>query len=174
MNKFIALLGALLLCIGISAQNHKAIVVYFSASGTTASVAKQLATEAKAEIYAITPAKTYTDADLDWQNNKSRSSLEMNDKKSRPTLNESKNLSAYEIIYLGYPIWWGVAPRIINTFIEQAKLEGKTVIPFATSGGSGIERSVKELKSSYPKINWQSGKLLNSPSKAELNMIIKK
>lgn len=154
------ILCALVLTLGASAQSPKAIVAYFSATGTTESAAKKLAKANKAELYAIVPAKEYSSADLDWTNKKSRSTLEMNDTKARPALKDQKDLSMYDVIYLGYPIWWGVAPRIINTFIEQANMKGKAVIPFATSGGSTIEKSVKELKAAYPEIQWQAGNLM--------------
>lgn len=161
MKRLLAILLVLMTVMGVSAQTKKTIVAYFSATGTTELAAKQLAKEQKAELYAIEPAQKYTAADLDWHDKKSRSSVEMNDKTSRPALKTAKSLAEYEVIYLGYPIWWGVAPRIINTFVEQAKLEGKTVIPFATSGGSGVEKSVSELKAAYPKVKWQKGLLKN-------------
>lgn len=161
MKRLFALLIVTMTVLGLSAQAKKAVVAYFSATGTTEAVAKQLAKGKKAVLYSIEPAKKYTAADLDWHDKQSRSSVEMNDKKARPALKNKKSLAEYDIIYLGYPIWWGVAPRIINTFIEQAELEGKTVIPFATSGGSGIEKSVSELKTTYPKVKWQKGTLKN-------------
>lgn len=147
--------------LNLSAQTTKIVVAYFSASGVTATAAKELAKEKNADLYSIEPAQKYTSADLDWRNKQSRSSLEMNDSPSRPALKSQKSLADYDVIYLGYPIWWGVAPRIINTFIEQAELDGKTVIPFATSGGSGVEPSVSALKASYPKVKWQKGILMN-------------
>lgn len=161
MKRLFTLLIVAMTVLGLSAQTKKTLVAYFSATGTTETVAKQLAKEKKAVLYAIEPAKKYTVADLNWHDKKSRSSVEMNDRKARPALKNKKSLAEYDVIYLGYPIWWGVAPRIINTFIEQAKLDGKTVIPFATSGGSGIEQSVSELKASYPKVKWQKGLLKN-------------
>ena len=164
----------MLVVLGASAQTKKAIVAYFSATGTTEKVAKQLVGEAKAELYAITPAKAYTSADLDWHNKQSRSSVEMANEKSRPALKGKKDLSKYVVIYLGFPIWWGVAPRVVNTFIEQAKLNGKTVIPFATSGSSTIDKAVSTLKSTYPSVKWQKGYLLNSPSKADITKVVKK
>lgn len=168
MKRIITIICAVLITLGVSAQSKKSIVAYFSATGTTETVAKELAKAVKAELYAITPAKAYTSDDLDWHNKQSRSSVEMADKKSRPQLNAKKNLSKYDKIYLGFPIWWGVAPRIINTFIEQAGLEGKTVIPFATSGSSSIDKAVSELKSAYPNVKWQKGKLLNDFNKSDL------
>ena len=152
----------MLLCgFSVAKAQDSVIVAYFSATGTTEAAAKQLAKDNKADLYAIEPAEKYTAADLDWHDKKSRSSVEMNDKNARPALKSKKSLAKYDIIYIGYPIWWGVAPRIINTFIEQAELDGKTLIPFATSGGSGIEKSVSELKAAYPKVKWQNGLLKN-------------
>lgn len=159
MKRLFSLLIVVMTVLGLSAQTKKAVVAYFSATGNTEKVAKQLAKEKKAALYAIQPAKKYTSEDLDYRNQNSRSSVEMSDKNARPALKSKKSFAKYDVIYLGYPIWWGVAPRIINTFIEQAKIEGKTVIPFATSGSSTIEKSVSELKASYPQINWQEGML---------------
>lgn len=161
MKRLFTLLIVAMTVLGLSAQTKKTVVAYFSSTGTTEAVAKLLAKKKKAVLYVIEPAKKYTAADLDWHNKQSRSSVEMNDKNARPALKSKKSLAEYDIIYLGYPIWWGVTPRIINTFIEQAKLDGKTVIPFATSGGSGIEQSVSELKAAYPKVKWQNGMLKN-------------
>lgn len=114
------------------------LVAYFSASGTTAKLAKTLASAANAELYEIKPEIPYTDADLNWNNSKSRSSIEMNDKTFRPAISgKVENMNQYDTIYVGFPIWWYVAPTIINTFLEQYDLSGKTIIPFATSGGNG-------------------------------------
>lgn len=161
MKRIFTFLIVIMTVLSLSAQTKKAVVAYFSATGTTEAVARQLAKDNKAELYAIEPAEKYTAADLDWRNKNSRSSVEMNDKNARPALKSKKSLSQYDVIYIGYPIWWDVAPRIINTFIEQAELDGKTVIPFATSGGSGVEKSVSELKAAYPKVKWQKGMLKN-------------
>lgn len=161
MNKLISFILTLFITMGLSAQNKKTVVAYFSASGVTEGVAKRLAKEHNADIYTIEPAQKYTSDDLNWRNNKSRSSVEMKDSKARPALKESKSLAQYDVIYIGYPIWWNLAPRIINTFIEQADMDGKTVIPFATSGGSSITQSVSDLKSLYPNIKWQTGMLIN-------------
>ena len=161
MKRIFTLLIITMTALNLSAQTKKTVVAYFSASGVTATAAKELAKEKNADLYSIEPAQKYTSADLDWRNKQSRSSVEMNDPKSRPALKSQKSLADYDVIYLGYPIWWGVAPRIINTFIEQAELDGKTVIPFATSGGSGVEPSVSALKASYPKVKWQKGILMN-------------
>ena len=150
-------------------EKKKVLVVYFSATGTTRQVAKQIAKTADADICEITPAKPYTNADLDWTNKQSRSSVEMNNPKARPELKAlSVDVSKYDYIFLGYPIWWDLAPRTVNTFIETANLTGKTVIPFATSGSSTIANSVAVLKKSYPKIKWQTGKLLNHVSEKEI------
>ena len=152
-----------------SMEKKKVLVVYFSATGTTEQVAKQIAKYADADIFEITPAKPYSSADLDWTNKQSRSSVEMNNPKARPELKAlSVDVSKYDYIFLGYPIWWDLAPRIVNSFIEAANLAGKTVIPFATSGSSTIANSVAVLKKSYPKIKWQTGKLLNHVSEKEI------
>ena len=173
MKRILTIICAMLLVLGVSAQKKKAIVAYFSVTGTTEAVAKQLAKEEKAELYAITPAKAYTSTDLDWHNKQSRSSVEMANEKSRPALKGKKDLSKYNVIYIGFPIWWGVAPRIVNTFIEQANLKGKTVIPFATSGSSTIDKAVSALKASYTNVKWQKGFLLNKPTNADIKKIVK-
>ena len=116
----------------------KALIAYFSASGTTADVAKRLATAANADIYEIKPAKPYTSADLNWMDKNSRSSLEMKDKSSRPALNDrDAQIENYDLIFIGYPVWWYTAPTIINSFLESYDFSAKTVVLFATSGGSG-------------------------------------
>jgi flavodoxin len=144
------------------------LVAYFSATGVTARAAKQLADVTGADIFAIEPAEPYARGDLDWTNRKSRSSVEMNDGSSRPEMKERADLSKYDTVYIGFPVWWGVAPRIINTFIESAELEGKTVMLFATSGGSGISHAVEELRRTYPELNITGGKLLNGPVKGDI------
>ena len=150
-------------------KKKKVLVVYFSATGTTRQVAKQIAKIADADIFEITPAKPYSSADLDWTNKQSRSSVEMNNPKVRPEIKAvSVDVSKYDFVFLGYPIWWDLAPRTVNTFIETADLAGKTVIPFATSGSSTIANSVAELRKSYPNIKWQAGKLLNHVSEKEM------
>ena len=150
-------------------EKKKVLVVYFSATGTTRQVAKQIAKIADADICEIIPTKPYSGADLDWTNKQSRSSVEMIDLKARPAIKPfSVDMSKYDFVFLGYPIWWDLAPRTVNTFIETTNLAGKTVIPFATSGGSSIGNSVAVLKQSYPNIKWQSGKLLNRASKQEI------
>lgn len=172
--------AALLVCLPAVAQKTEAmkgktLVVYFSATGNTERVAKMIATAAQADLYKIQPAKGYTSADLDWHNKSSRSSVEMNDAKARPDLSGSvSNWADYTTVYLGYPIWWDQAPRIINSFIESYDFSGKVVIPFATSGSSSISHSAQELKKAYPSINWQKGKLLNGVTQTDISNWIQK
>lgn len=123
----------------------KALVAYFSASGVTAKLAKRLADVIGADTFEIKPAVPYSAADLDWTDSRSRSSVEMKNKSFRPQIDETVDVSAYDTVFVGFPIWWYVAPTIVNTFLESCDLEGKTVIPFATSGGSGMGNTVKEL-----------------------------
>ena len=150
-------------------EKKKVLVVYFSATGNTKHVAQQIAAMADADICEITPTKPYSHADLDWNNQQSRSSVEMNNRDARPEIKAiSVDVYKYDYIFLGYPIWWDLAPRAVNSFIEATDLAGKTVIPFATSGSSAIANSVAVLKKSYPTIMWQKGKLLNSVSKKEI------
>ena len=127
----------------------KTLVAFFSASGVTAGLAKNLAEAAGADLYEIKPAVPYTNADLNWQDKNSRSSVEMNDKSFRPAIADTNaNIADYDTIFIGFPIWWYVAPTIINTFLEAYDFSGKTIILFATSGGSGLGNSAKELKTS--------------------------
>lgn len=127
----------------------KTLIAYFSASGVTERVAKVLADEAKADLYSIRPAEPYTEADLNWQDKNSRSSKEMRDKDFRPALaDKHANIQDYDTVFLGFPIWWYVAPTIINTFLESYDFSGKTIILFATSGGSGFGETVQSLKHS--------------------------
>ena len=177
MKKFVMMLTALL-AISLSAcsqkktetkMEKKVLVVYFSASGTTKGVARQLAEVAGADLHEIKPEQPYTDADLDWNDKQSRSSVEMQDKHSRPAItNKLQNMQDYDVVYVGFPIWWYTCPTIINTFMEAYDFQGKTVIPFATSGGSSIKKACGDLKAAYPNLNWKEGKLLNHVSKAEL------
>ena len=125
----------------------KKLVAYFSASGVTAKLAKNLAEAAGADLYEIKPAVPYTNADLNWQDKNSRSSVEMNDKSFRPAIADTDaNIADYDTIFVGFSIWWYVAPTIINTFLEAYDFSGKTIILFATSGGSGMGNSAKELR----------------------------
>lgn len=139
----------------------KKLVAYFSASGVTKRVAERLAKQEDADLFEIRPVQPYTDADLNWMDKKSRSSLEMNDKSSRVEIAEKvQNMDQYDEILIGFPIWWGVAPHIINSFLEQYDLSGKTITPFATSGGSGYGQSNKELEPSAPGAKFNPGKML--------------
>ena len=142
------------------------LVAYFSASEAhiTAQVAKTLAEATDADLFEIVPEQIYTTEDLDWHNDKSRSSVEMKDSTARPAVaSKVENMAQYNTIYVGFPIWWYTAPRIVNTFLEQYDLTGKTIIPFATSGGSDMGKSGENLKkASAPNANWiLPGKVLN-------------
>ena len=140
----------------------KKLVAYFSASGTTAETAKKLAQAAQADIYEIKPAEPYTRADLNWMDKNSRSSVEMKNKSSRPALaDKDAGIEKYDVIFVGYPVWWYTAPTIINTFLESYDFTGKTIILFATSGGSGFGKAVKDLQASAPKAVIKEGKILN-------------
>lgn len=156
-------------------HDAKILVAYFSATGTTAEAAAKLARVTGGELFAVTPRQAYTAADLDWHDKQSRSSVEMNDEKARPALKTKKtDVAAYDVVFIGYPIWWGVAPRIINSFIESHDLKGKTLVPFATSGGSGIGPSVKALKAAYPSLQWTEGRLLNRASEGDIRTWVEK
>ncbi|MFQ8706485.1 MAG: flavodoxin [Thomasclavelia sp.] len=148
----------------------KKLVAYFSASGTTADLAKTLALTVGGDLHEIVPAQSYTSADLDWTNKKSRSSIEMNNKSFRPAIaNKVVNMEQYDVIYVGFPIWWYVAPTIINTFLESYDLTGKTIIPFATSGGSKMGNTNSELAPSCKKAILKNGKRFSvSTTKDEL------
>jgi len=127
----------------------KKLVAFFSASGVTSKTAKELAKQANADIYEIKPAVPYTKEDLNWMNKSSRSSIEMADHNSRPEIaDKNANISEYDVIYIGFPVWWYVAPTIINTFFESYDFSGKKIVLFATSGGSGFGKTVENLKSS--------------------------
>ena len=129
----------------------KVLVAYFSASGVTAKLAKRLAAVMNADLHEIEPEVLYTQADLDWTNEKSRSSVEMSDKSFRPAAaGKVENMEQYNVVFIAFPIWWYVAPTIVNSFLEQYDLSGKTVIPLATSGGSGMGNTGKELAPSCP------------------------
>ncbi len=146
----------------------KKLVAYFSASGTTAAAAKTLAEAAGADLYEIKPQTPYTHADLDWTNKKSRSSVEMNDKSFRPPLaGKEAHVEDYDTVFLGFPIWWYTAPTIINTFLESYDFSGKTIILFATSGGSGFGKTAAGLKNSAPDAVIREGKLLNGRQSKE-------
>ena len=147
----------------------KKLIAYFSVSGVTKRAAEQLACLTGADLYEIRPEKPYSREDLDWKNKQSRSSLEMTDPSSRPALAESvPDVSSYDMVYIGYPIWWGVAPRPVNTFIESARLEDKPVYIFATSGGSGIDYTLKDMKKNYPSLDIRGGKLLKGKVESDI------
>ena len=146
---------------------NKTLVAYFSASGVTARAAHEIAEAVGADLYEICPAEPYTDADLNWTDKKSRSTVEMNDTACRPAIAEPvANMEQYDTVFLGFPIWWYVEPRIVDTFLESYDFSGKTVIPFATSGGSGIGKAEKSLQQHCPKASWKRGKLINSGAAA--------
>ena len=139
----------------------KVLVSYFSASGVTANVARNIANIIGADTFEIKPKVPYTSADLNWMDKQSRSSIEMNDKSSRPQIERTvSKLDDYETILIGFPVWWYTLPTIINTFIESLDFNGKILIPFCTSGGTGISGCEKDLRKAYPKYNWKEGKRL--------------
>lgn len=148
----------------------KKLVAYFSASGVTAKVAKKLAEAAGADLYEIKPAVPYTSADLNWSNKQSRSSVEMSDRSSRPAIADSDaNIAAYDVVYVGFPIWWYVAPTIVNTFLESYDFSGKKIVLFATSGGSGFGKAAQGLQPSAPKATIVEGKV--NPSANDLKTL---
>lgn len=141
----------------------KNLVAYFSATGITKKVATKLSDFIGADLHEIIPETPYTEADLNWMDKNSRSSIEMADKSFRPAIvNKIEDISQYDVIYVGFPIWWYVAPTIINTFLEGYDLAGKTVVLFATSGGSGFGNTVKELKSSCNAAIIRESKIINA------------
>ena len=149
-------------------SDKKILVAYFSCSGVTVKAAKRLAEAAGADLYEIKPETPYTRDDLNWMNKKSRSSVEMNDPASRPAIaGKIENMDEYDVVFVGFPIWWYVAPTIINTFLESYDLSGKTIVPFATSGGSGISKAEKSLQAHCPAATWKRGQLLNSSGAAD-------
>ena len=140
----------------------KTLVAYFSATGTTKAAAQQLAKEHDADLYEITPEVPYTSADLDWTNKQSRSTVEMQDKSSRPAIKgRCENIDQYDTVWIGFPVWWYTAPTIINTFIEAHDLGGKVLNVFATSGGSNVTGSASDLKKAYPQYTWGESRLMN-------------
>lgn len=181
MKKFFCMMAAMTMmslgaCTGNNSQSQskqdaqqpegqgKALVAYFSASGVTEGVAKELAAVTGGTLYKIDPEQPYTDADLDWRDSTSRSTVEMKDLSSRPAIKgggKVDNVAQYDTVFVGFPVWWYTAPTIINTFIEANDFKGKVMIPFATSGGSTIDKSAAELAKAYPDLNWQPGRLLN-------------
>lgn len=147
----------------------KKLVAYFSASGVTKSAAERLAKASGAVLFEIKPAQPYSKADLDWTNKKSRSSIEMSSPDSRPEIAEKlDNMADYDVVFVGFPIWWYVAPTIINTFLESYDFSEKTVIPFATSGGSGMGKTEEVLHKICP-AGWKSGRVINRASDDDLS-----
>ena len=146
----------------------KKLVAYFSASGTTARLAKNIADTLGGDLFAIEPVEPYTSADLNWMDKKARSTVEMQDKASRPAIvTGDVDVSGYDTILLGFPIWWYIAPTIINTFLEAYDFSGKTIVLFATSGGSGFGKALVYLQKSAPGATIQEGKLLNGHQTAD-------
>lgn len=153
----------------------KTLVAYFSASGQTARLAKTFAEAMCADLFEIEPEEGYTSTDLDWNDKKSRSSIEMNDPSSRPrVLSRIADMDAYDTVFVGFPIWWYEAPRIIQTFLEEYDFTGKRMVAFATSGGSGMGSTVSILEKSTPGAVWLGGKKLSAhASKSEVSSWIK-
>ena len=148
----------------------KRLVAYFSAGGVTKKVAEMVAEAAGCDLYEITPKVPYTSADLNWMDKKSRSSVEMSDKSIRPEIAGAEvDIAAYDEILIGFPIWWYVAPTIINTFLESHDFTGKKIVLFATSGGSGFGKTVKELQPSAPGAEITEGKVLNRATLQQIN-----
>ena len=153
-------------------MHGKMLIAYFSASPSrrTATVAHKIADVIGADLYEIVPDVPYTQDDLNWNDSASRSSVEMRDPASRPAIAGAlPDLAQYSVVFVGFPIWWYTAPTIINTFMESYDFTGKTVIPFATSGGTGMRKTNADLKKAYPKVNWKEGKLLNDATKSSLS-----
>src|SRR5699024_2922324 len=143
------------------------LVAYFSASGVTAKAAEAIAKAVGGELYEIIPQAPYTSADLNWKDKHSRSSTEMQDEQSRPALAAPvRDLSEYDTVFVGFPIWWGVEPRVVDTFLDSRDLTGKTVIPFATSGGSGMAYAQQHLQGLYPALRWEQGELVTARTAA--------
>ncbi len=182
MKKTLAVLFALILsvsCVSMAAAEEKAapqipeptshiLVVYFSATGTTRGVAEKLAEGLSADLYEIVPEEPYTDADLNYNNSRSRTSIETDDPDCRPAIaGEIPDLTPWDTVFIGYPIWWGDAPRIVSTFVEQADLTDKTLAVFFTSGGSGLGSSMKHLERQSGAGTWLEGKRFTARTAAE-------
>ena len=147
----------------------KVLISYFSASGVTRRVAEKIKEVTGGSLFEIEPVNPYTKEDLNWMNSQSRSSVEMKDKSSRPSIkNKVENIEEYDTILIGYPIWWYTAPTIIQTFIEKNSLENKKIYLFATSGGSGVEKSLEDLKKTYPNLNFVSCKRFSNVTEEEI------
>lgn len=150
-------------------SDKKVAVVFFSGTGNTKEVADLIADVTNADIFQIVPEVEYTSDDLNYNDDNCRANKEMNDDTARPAIaNDLSAITDYEVIYLGYPIWWGTAPRIIQTFIESYNMSNSTIYTFCTSGGSSIDRSVSDLQTKYPDVNIVSGKRLNNATKSDI------
>ena len=155
-------------------MGKKSLVAYFSASGVTAKAAEKIAAAAGADLYEIQPEEPYTPADLNWMDKKSRSTVEMNDPTCRPAIAEAvEDMEQYDTVWVGFPVWWYVEPRIVDTFLESYDFTGKTMIPFATSGGSGIGGAQKSMKEHCPGAVWKEGRLVNSGAAAWAKQAVK-
>lgn len=146
----------------------KVLVAYFSYSGKTRRAAETLAQAVGADLFEIAPAVPYTDADLDWTNSSSRTSVEMKDVACRPDIAGTlENAGDYDVVFVGFPIWWYTAPRVVDTFLDRYGFAGKTVVPFATSGGSGIGGAEAELAKICPSAHWEKGRIIKAGDDAE-------
>ena len=152
-------------------DSKKIAIIYFSATGTTEKVAGYIKDATDGDLIEIVPKDKYTDSDLNYNNSNSRSTREQNDSSVRPEISNTIDTDSYDVIYLGYPIWWGDAPRIILTFLDNHDLSGKTVIPFCTSGGSGISTSVNYFKNNYKNVNWLDGRRLSTSQSEVTNWV---
>ena len=166
----LAALASLLTACGQNTKNEaKVLVAYFSATGTTRTVAENVAKASGATLYEIAPVEKYTAEDLDWTKQDSRSSVEMKDPESRPAIeNTLQEADSYDVIFIGFPVWWYTAPTIINTFLDTYDFTGKKVVFFATSGGSDLKKADAQFAQQYPGLKWQEGKLLNGASEEEI------
>lgn len=154
-------------------MNSRILIAYFSASGVTAKAAEEIAAAVGGDLYEIVPAQRYTAADLDWTDKHSRSTAEMSDAACRPQIAGAlPDLSGYDVVFVGFPVWWYVEPRIVDTFLESCDFSGKTIIPFATSGGSGISGAEKSMKSLCPSAKFVRGKLVNAGAGAWAKTVV--
>ena len=155
-------------------MTNKTLVAVFSASGVTRNVGREIARVTGGDFFEIVPGEHYTAADLNYMNSKSRRSLEMNDPNSRPEIASAvENMDSYDTVIIGFPIWWGVAPRIIETFLESYDFSGKTIVPFCTSGGSGVGRSDTELHKNVSKnVKWMRGVQINRPDESLIRRML--
>ncbi len=155
-------------------KNQKALVAYFSATNFTKGKAETLSKLIGADLYRITPAQPYTQEDLKWTDNNSRTSKEMRDMNSRPAIvKDLQDIDKYSTVYLGFPIWWYVAPPVISTFLDTYDLSGKTIVIFVTSGGATPEKALNQLKEQYPKLNFKKAELVNTATIKDLKHLAK-